>query len=236
MDRYNQHQIFAYLARRTDRDIFSIRTPFEKVNILSESGKWDGRNGTVFVAFQALWKLSKIWSPDPDFDHTFPLKCFWTHKSLWSSICFQVISKSFQQSPEYSDMLCTATGYAPQPLLSGYCWPTTFSVPGRLPTFPLRIKSLYRTLRCQQNQLSNGYKKTSRDILSQAKKTINLENKLYKIENDANKIFCSSNKLSHLVLHQSTWCFLASRCTQNQLTIQQTPSTKHKLNNTIDTT
>ena len=40
------------------------------------------------------------------------------------------------------------------------------------------------------------------------------------------KIFCSSNKLSHLVLYQSTWNFLASRCTQNWLTSQQTPSTK----------
>jgi hypothetical protein len=29
------------------------------------------------------------------------------------------------------------------------------------------------------------------DILSQAKKSINLENKLYKTENDANKVFCS---------------------------------------------
>jgi hypothetical protein len=56
--------------------------------------------------------------------------------------------------------------------------------------------------------------KTSCDILSQAKKTINLENKSYKIENDANKIFCSSNKLSHLVLYQSTWRF------QNQLSSQ----------------
>jgi hypothetical protein len=53
-DRYSQHQIFACLAWRTDRDIFSIRTPFEKVNIPSESGRRDGRNGTVFVAFRAL--------------------------------------------------------------------------------------------------------------------------------------------------------------------------------------
>jgi hypothetical protein len=45
---------FACLAWRTDRDIFSIRTPFEKVNIPPESGRRDGRNGTVFVAFRAL--------------------------------------------------------------------------------------------------------------------------------------------------------------------------------------
>jgi hypothetical protein len=45
---------FACLARRTDRDIFSIRTPFAKVNIPPESGKRDGRNGTIFVAFRAL--------------------------------------------------------------------------------------------------------------------------------------------------------------------------------------
>jgi hypothetical protein len=53
-DRYSQHQIFACLAWRTDRDIFSIRTPFEKVNIPPESGRRDGRNGTIFVAFRAL--------------------------------------------------------------------------------------------------------------------------------------------------------------------------------------
>jgi hypothetical protein len=50
----SQHQNFAYLARRTDRDNFSIRTPFAKINIPPESGERDGRNGTVFVAFRAL--------------------------------------------------------------------------------------------------------------------------------------------------------------------------------------
>jgi hypothetical protein len=45
---------FACLAWRTDRDIFSIRSPFDKVNIPPESGRRDGRNGTVFVAFRAL--------------------------------------------------------------------------------------------------------------------------------------------------------------------------------------
>jgi hypothetical protein len=45
---------FACLAWRTDRDNSSIRTPFAKVNILPESGRRDGRNGTVFVAFRAL--------------------------------------------------------------------------------------------------------------------------------------------------------------------------------------
>jgi hypothetical protein len=52
---------------------------------------------------------------------------------------------------------------------------------GRLPTFPLRIKFLYRTLQRQQHQLSNGCK-TSCDILSQGKKTSILKNKSYKIE------------------------------------------------------
>ena len=56
----SQHQIFACLARRTDRDNFSIRTPFVKINIPPESGEWDGHNDTIFVAFQALWKLSKF--------------------------------------------------------------------------------------------------------------------------------------------------------------------------------
>ena len=55
---------FACLAWWTDRDIFSIRTPFEKVNIPPELGRRDKRNGTIFVAFWALWKLSKIWSLD----------------------------------------------------------------------------------------------------------------------------------------------------------------------------
>jgi hypothetical protein len=45
---------FACLAWRTDRDISSIRTPFAKVNIPLESGRRDGHNGTVFVAFRAL--------------------------------------------------------------------------------------------------------------------------------------------------------------------------------------
>jgi hypothetical protein len=44
-------QIFTCLAWRTDRDISSIRTPFAKVNIPPESGRRDGRNGTVFVTF-----------------------------------------------------------------------------------------------------------------------------------------------------------------------------------------
>jgi hypothetical protein len=42
---------FTCLARQTDRDNFSIRTPFAKINIPSESGERDGRNGTIFVAF-----------------------------------------------------------------------------------------------------------------------------------------------------------------------------------------
>jgi hypothetical protein len=45
---------FACLAWRTNHDIFSIRTSFEKVNIPPESGRRDRRNGTIFVAFRAL--------------------------------------------------------------------------------------------------------------------------------------------------------------------------------------
>ena len=71
-DRYSQHlKIFACLPWRTDHDIFSIRTPFEKVNISSESGRRDRRNGTNFIAFQALWNLSKFLTPSPDSDHLF---------------------------------------------------------------------------------------------------------------------------------------------------------------------
>jgi hypothetical protein len=47
-------QIFACLAWQTDRDNSFIRTPFAKVNIPPESGRRDGRNGTVFIAFRAL--------------------------------------------------------------------------------------------------------------------------------------------------------------------------------------
>jgi hypothetical protein len=50
-DRYSQRHFFPCLARRTDRDNFSIQTPFAKINIPPESGERDGRNGTVFVAF-----------------------------------------------------------------------------------------------------------------------------------------------------------------------------------------
>jgi hypothetical protein len=42
---------FACLTFRTECDIFSIRTPFDKVNIPPESGRRDRRNGTGFIAF-----------------------------------------------------------------------------------------------------------------------------------------------------------------------------------------
>jgi hypothetical protein len=48
------NNFFACLTYRTERDIFSIRSPFDKVNIPPESGRRDGHNGTGFVAFQAL--------------------------------------------------------------------------------------------------------------------------------------------------------------------------------------
>jgi hypothetical protein len=54
----SQHQIFACLTFRTERDIFSIRTPFDIKIIPPESGRRDGRNGTGFVAFRALSFLS----------------------------------------------------------------------------------------------------------------------------------------------------------------------------------
>jgi hypothetical protein len=69
---------------------------------------------------------------------------------------------------------------------------------GRLPTFPLRIKSLFELFDVNKN-ISLVATKTSCDILSQAKKTINLENKSYKIENDANKniLFFKQTVASH---------------------------------------
>jgi hypothetical protein len=49
---------FACLTFRTECDIFSIRSPFDKVNIPPELGRRDGHNGIGFVAFQALSFLS----------------------------------------------------------------------------------------------------------------------------------------------------------------------------------
>jgi hypothetical protein len=51
---YTVIPFFACFIFRTERDIFSIRTPFDEVNIPSESGRRDGCNGTGFVAFRAL--------------------------------------------------------------------------------------------------------------------------------------------------------------------------------------
>jgi hypothetical protein len=62
-DRYGQHQIFACLARRTDRDISSIRTLFAKVNIPSESGRRDERNGTIFISILSTLKIEQIFAP-----------------------------------------------------------------------------------------------------------------------------------------------------------------------------
>jgi hypothetical protein len=55
---YSHPIFFACLTFRTERDIFSIRSPFDKVNIPPESGRRDGRNGIGFVAFRALSFLS----------------------------------------------------------------------------------------------------------------------------------------------------------------------------------
>jgi hypothetical protein len=49
---------FACLTFQTERDIFFIRTPFDKVNIPPESGRRDRHNGIGFVAFRALSFLS----------------------------------------------------------------------------------------------------------------------------------------------------------------------------------
>jgi hypothetical protein len=47
----HSQQIFACLTFQTECDIFSIRTPFDKVNIPPESGRRDGHNGVGFVGF-----------------------------------------------------------------------------------------------------------------------------------------------------------------------------------------
>jgi hypothetical protein len=49
---------FSYLTFQTECDIFSIRTPFDKVNIPPESGRRDEHNGVGFIGFQALSFLS----------------------------------------------------------------------------------------------------------------------------------------------------------------------------------
>ena len=134
----------------------------------------------VLRQFWERWFLSYILTPGPDFDHTFPLKGFWTHKSLWLSIwasilfCFQVLSTDSTWK-----VFSTITWIPWHALHCNWLCPSTtvlwllltnvLSVLGRLPTFPLRIKSLFRTLRRQQNQLSNGCK-TSYNILSQAQR------------------------------------------------------------------
>jgi hypothetical protein len=55
---YSHPFFFTYLTFRTECDIFSIRSPFDKVNIPLESGRRDGRNGIGFIAFRALSFLS----------------------------------------------------------------------------------------------------------------------------------------------------------------------------------
>jgi hypothetical protein len=55
---YSHPPFFACLPFRTERDIFSIRTPFDEVNIPPKSGRRDGRNGTGFIAIRALSFLS----------------------------------------------------------------------------------------------------------------------------------------------------------------------------------
>jgi hypothetical protein len=51
-------QNFACLARRTECDIFLIRTPFDIKIIPPESGRRAGRHGVGFVGFRALSFLS----------------------------------------------------------------------------------------------------------------------------------------------------------------------------------
>jgi hypothetical protein len=48
---YTVNNFLACLTFRTECDIFSIRTSFDKVNIPPKSGRRDGCNGVGFVAF-----------------------------------------------------------------------------------------------------------------------------------------------------------------------------------------
>ena len=50
--------LFTSFGFRSECDNFRIRSPFDKVNIPPESGRWAGRNGVGFVGFRALSFLS----------------------------------------------------------------------------------------------------------------------------------------------------------------------------------
>jgi hypothetical protein len=52
------NKFFACLTFQTNCDIFSIRTPLDKVNIPPKLGRRDEHNGTGFVGFRALSFLS----------------------------------------------------------------------------------------------------------------------------------------------------------------------------------
>ena len=84
----SQHQNFACLTFRTERDIFSIRTPFDIKIIPPESGRRDGRNGTGFIAFRALSFLSIFQA----------LSGFWIH---------------FQITPPHNKTFWSPKGYCP---------------------------------------------------------------------------------------------------------------------------
>jgi hypothetical protein len=78
--------------------------------------------------------------------------------------------------------------------------------------------------------------KPSCNILSQAKKTINLENKLCKIENDANKVFFSPNNCRISYFIKSHGVFPHLDILKIDLQANKHHRLKHKSNNTIDTT
>ena len=116
-----------------------------------------------------------------------------------------LLEKTFRQSPGYLDMPCTATDYVPQPLLSSCCWPTVLSVLGRLPAFPLRIKSLLWTLWRQQTALQWLWKFPATSCHKPRKPSI-LKTNWHKTENNDIKVFllfkqtvasCASSK--HMV-------------------------------------
>jgi hypothetical protein len=70
------NNFFACLTYRTECDIFSIRSPFDKVNIPPESGRRDRRNGTRFRRIPSTFIFEHFSSPvrllDPISDHTSP--------------------------------------------------------------------------------------------------------------------------------------------------------------------
>ena len=127
-------QIFSCLTKQTKVSIFLIQAPFWGKQVVLGSYGRDGHGLSFFERFQELWFFEQIFSPNLDFDYSFPLTGFWTHESwlsdeiwiLFSFPCFInwfYLEKSPWQPLGFTDMPCLANGLALQPMFSFCCWP-----------------------------------------------------------------------------------------------------------------